>query len=70
MSKLQVQQPVIKLNLYRIMSDAIAEGLRLGYQRAHKHTDDVNQEDLFEAQEDAIMIALEEYIQFGEPEEE
>ncbi len=62
-------QAVIKVNTYRIVSDAIERGLALGYQRAFKHTETPDKEAILESQERSVMECLDEYLTFGDDDE-
>lgn len=54
----------LKINTYNVLEHAIEEGLKLGFNRAHKHTDSPTEEDLLEHQRRAIMECLEEVVKF------
>ncbi len=57
-------QPNINLKSYLIIQRAIEEGIDYGYSRAHKHTSEPKESDLKEEIERAIMIALDEILDF------
>jgi|LakMenEpi03Aug12_release.lakeMendotaPanAssembly.Ray.scaffolds.fasta_scaffold530914_3 hypothetical protein len=51
-------------NEYKVLSDCIERGLRLGFNRANKHEECTNEEQLFIHQENAIMNEICEYFTF------
>ena len=53
-------QPKIRV----ILEKAIEEGVRHGYSRAYKHTDDPSDGAVIEAIEDAVMSAIDDYFTF------
>lgn len=55
---------MIKLNLRRVIADAIERGLQLGFQRAHKHTDTPPEDHILEQQQAAIWLELDEMLEF------
>lgn len=56
----------VKVNLYRLISDAVDEGLGFGLNRAHKHTDRPSREVIEENCHREIMLAIEHVIRFGD----
>jgi hypothetical protein len=54
--------------LYEIVCRALETGVALGYQRAHKHTDQPDRADLFDAQVHAILECLDEVIAWDDDE--
>jgi hypothetical protein len=53
-------QPKIRV----ILEKAIEEGVRYGYSRAYKHTDDPSDGAVIEAIEDAVMSSIYDYFTF------
>lgn len=49
---------------YAVVEDAVEVGLRLGYHRAHKHTDTPYEEIILEHMEREVMTALCEVVDF------
>lgn len=60
----------MKANSYKIIQDCIERGIRLGWGRAHKHTDKPEENEIFDKIEYAIMIEIAEYFIFEELEKE
>lgn len=51
-----------------ILEQAISEGVRYGYSRAHKHVENPTEGAIIEAIEDAVMSAIHEYFTFDDEE--
>ena len=51
-------------NHYKLLLRCVEEGLKLGYNRAHKHNDTPSDQMLFDAQEQAIMNEIHEWFDF------
>ena len=49
-----------------ILAQAIEEGVRRGYSRAHKHVENPTEGAIIEAVEDAVMASIYEYFTFDE----
>lgn len=49
-----------------ILDQAIREGVRRGYSRAHKHVENPTEGAIIERIEDAVMSAIYEYFTFEE----
>ena len=49
-----------------ILEQAINEGIRRGYSRAHKHVDNPTEGAIIENIEDAVMSSIYEYFDFDE----
>jgi hypothetical protein len=49
-----------------ILEQAIEEGVRYGYSRAHKHIENPSEGAVIEAIEDAVMSQIYEYFDFDE----
>lgn len=60
----------IKFNGYRIVSDAVEDGVHVGYHRAHKHTDTPDEELMKSAIFDAVMNELSEVLIWSDDAEE
>lgn len=55
----------IKVDIYKIMARAVEEGVRYGWNRAHKHTDEPSKEHTIEQIENAVMNELSEIFIFN-----
>lgn len=51
-----------------ILEQAIEEGVRRGYSRAHKHVESPTEDSIIEHIEDAVMSSIYEYFDFEENE--
>ena len=51
-----------------ILEQAIEEGVRRGYSRAHKHVESPTEGSIIEHIEDAVMSSIYEYFDFEENE--
>jgi archaeosine-15-forming tRNA-guanine transglycosylase len=49
-----------------ILEQAIEEGVRRGYSRAHKHVENPTEDAIIEQIEDCVMSAIYEYFTFDE----
>jgi len=58
----------MKPKMYHILSLAVEQGVRDGWHRAHKHTDNPHEDAVKEHIEDAVMSALHDYFVFDEDE--
>lgn len=56
----------MKPKFHVILEQAIEEGVRHGYYRAHKHNPNPSEETLFEELENGVMSAIAEYFTFDE----
>lgn len=56
----------MKAKTYNILSDAIEDGIRHGYQRAYKHTDDPDRGIIENEIYRAIMNRIGDYFDFDE----
>ena len=56
----------IALNTYTIISRAVEEGVAVGYRRAHKHTNEPDEESLKENLHREVMNSLCEVVSFDE----
>jgi hypothetical protein len=63
-SKLKPSLP-IQVNIYKIMARAVEEGIRYGWNRAHKHTDSPTKEHTIDEIEKAVMNELSEIFIFN-----
>lgn len=57
----------IKVDVYRLISDAVERGLEAGYWKAHKYSDKPSPEDVFNHQHNYVMNGICEYLDFGDP---
>ena len=53
---------MLKPNTYKLLDRCIADGVRLGVARAHKHTDTPTQEQLYVDLENALMNEILEWF--------
>ena len=56
----------MKPKIHVILSQAIEEGVRRGYSRAHKHNEDPSEEVICHTIEDCVMSAIYEYFTFDD----
>lgn len=54
----------LQVNVYEVLSRAIEDGLKMGWRRAHKHTDTPGEESILEHQQNAIMSEVCEVFKF------
>ena len=54
----------MRWNEYALVDRAVEEGIQMGWQHAHKHTDAPLIEDVQEALREAVMLALSEILTF------
>ena len=59
----------MKVDIYKLMSRCVEEGVDYGIARAKKHTDNPSDDELANAINDAIMIELCEYLDFDNNEQ-
>ena len=52
----------VKLDVYRLVARAVEEGISIGWNRAHKHTDHPHEETIKNAIENEVMSALSDVI--------
>ncbi len=52
----------VKADIYKILSRAVGEGITYGWNRAHKHTDNPNEETIKDEIERAVMNEICEVI--------
>lgn len=57
----------ISVDVYAVVSRAVEEGVRRGFNRAHKHVDKPDPEDLMEQIRTSVMADLAEVIKFDDP---
>lgn len=60
-------QATIRVRTYPIIDEAVEAGVKYGWNRAHKHVEDPEGEQIIEAIHDAVMGALCEVLVFDEP---
>lgn len=60
----------IRVNVYAIISDAVENGIRGGWNRAHKHVDEPDKEFIFEELHKYIMMEICEYLEFDHGEDD
>jgi len=56
----------IRINAYDIVRRAVEEGVRYGWNRAHKHTDKPDEAAILEHIENAVLTELCEVLKFDE----
>lgn len=56
----------VKLDVYKILSEVIERSVRYGYNRAHKHVENPNEDHIVETIHTAVMNDLCEIIKFDE----
>lgn len=54
----------IKVDLYRLISDAVESGLQGGFMKAHKYADNPSMDAICQMQHNYIMNAICEFISF------
>jgi hypothetical protein len=53
---------------YNVLQLAIEDGVKCGWHRAHKHTENPNEEDIYQAIESAVMDSICEWFIFDDEE--
>lgn len=66
MAKLFFRKRGLRLRSFIIVDNAVAEGVNYGWRRAHKHTDNPDESTIIYEIQHAVMLALEEIINFEE----
>jgi hypothetical protein len=56
----------MKAREYRLIEMCVEQGLRHGHNRAHKHSLHPSEEQIFDAQRDAVMLEIGEWFVFEE----
>jgi len=56
----------VKPNEYKVLSEAVEEGVSYGYQRAFKYSDDPTPDAIQAAIVDAVMLQVCEYFYFDD----
>lgn len=56
-----------RVRLYAVVERAVAEGVTYGWRRAHKHTDAPSADTIQEEIGRAVMGAIDEVIDWGDP---
>jgi hypothetical protein len=57
---------VMKPKFHVILEQAIEDGVRRGWHRAHKHVENPSQESVWEEIENGVMSSIHEYFTFDE----
>lgn len=52
----------MKVNTYKVISDAVENGIKYGWYRAHKHTDEPAEDEIKNRIQMAIMAEMIEYF--------
>ena len=58
----------VRVDTYRVISEAVERGVAYGVQRAHKYTDSPSEEQIEDQVEQAVMVELCEVLRFDEVE--
>ena len=53
------------IDTYRVVSDAVDNGIQLGFNRAYKHTDHPSKDLILSSIDDAVMSELSEVVQWN-----
>lgn len=61
-------EAAVRINAYEVISRAVEEGLRYGYRRAYKYTEDPSEEHILEELRNTVMASLSEVLQYDDPE--
>lgn len=61
-------QGTLRVRVYTVLSDAVERGTRVGYHRAHKHTDAPGEGAICDAIVQAVMSEACEVFDFGDSE--
>lgn len=56
----------VRANVYRIMDEAVENGVRYGWRRAHKHTETPDEDMIVDEINRAVMSELCEYLIFDD----
>jgi hypothetical protein len=54
----------MKPKIYRVLSEAVENGIKYGWHRAHEHNDEPDQIEIKGALHNAIMFEISEYFHF------
>jgi len=65
MSKVKIGDS-IRLNAYRIISDAVEDGIQFGWNRAHKHVENPSKEHILAEIHSNVMNSLCDIINFDD----
>lgn len=68
-TKVQVSDP-IHIKAYEVVARAVDEGVAYGWNRAHKHTDEPDEEDIKDRIAEAVMSTICEFLSFSDDFEE
>jgi hypothetical protein len=58
----------VTVDIYKVLSRAVEEGIPGGYRKAFKHTDTPSEEQIFGSIYDYVMMEICEVLQFGNSE--
>lgn len=59
-------ESALRVNVYRVLSDAVDRGVLMGIRRAHKHTDKPDEDTLAERIHDEVMLVISEHFEFDD----
>jgi hypothetical protein len=59
---------MMRPKIYPVLEDAVTEGVRLGYNRAFKHTDSPDEQVILDNLVDAVMLCITERFVFDDSE--
>lgn len=54
----------LPMNVWKIVSEAVEAGVRIGYRRAYKYVDDPGEEHIVDSVSNEVMNALSEVVDF------
>jgi len=60
----------LKVNVYRVLDDCIANGISAGWNKAHKHTDTPPEDEIKRQIHLYVMLEVSEYFEFDDDVEE
>lgn len=59
-------QNSLKVNVYAILTKCVDDGLELGWNRAHKHTDTPDKDCILQNMYDGVMLEISEFFKFDD----
>lgn len=54
----------LKVNIYAVLSDCVETGIEYGWNRAHKHVDEPNEQMIKQCMNDGVMLMINEKFNF------
>ncbi len=67
--KRPVHNDGLRVNVYRVLSDCVEQGINHGWYKAHKHTDTPDEQSIKTAMDDAVMAEICDYFDFTDEDE-